>query len=171
MGIAVIGAQQENGRRRNRRTWRMVAGEWVAGDVRTARRYPDRRGGLALPAWRGHFHPAGLPPSRELAHVASRFRTVAVNGTFDRLQRPETFAGWADAVPDGRRNLRRPRPGHPAAARRLRRFRQYRPAARARGCPGAGRHGRRRSTGGYFSPSQKRMMRWQASRSVSVAVA
>ncbi len=51
--------------------------------------------------WRGVFYPAGLPRKQELAFVAARFPTIEVNGTFYSLQRPETFAAWAEQTPDG----------------------------------------------------------------------
>ena len=49
--------------------------------------------------WRGKFYPGGLPQKRELSYAASCFRTIEINGTFYSLQRPESFAAWADATP------------------------------------------------------------------------
>jgi uncharacterized protein YecE (DUF72 family) len=57
--------------------------------------------GWTYAPWRGEFFPKGLPQKRELAHVASVFDTVEINGTFYGLQRPESYARWADEVPDG----------------------------------------------------------------------
>lgn len=51
--------------------------------------------------WRGHFYPEGLPQKQELSHAASVFDTLEVNGTFYGLQRPESFARWAEATPEG----------------------------------------------------------------------
>lgn len=57
--------------------------------------------GWTYPAWRGVFYPKGLPHKRELAYAAEHFRAVEVNGTFYSLQRPESFARWAEETPDG----------------------------------------------------------------------
>ena len=50
--------------------------------------------------WRGTFYPEGLPQKKELAHAASIFRSIEINGTFYSMQRGESFAAWADATPD-----------------------------------------------------------------------
>lgn len=50
--------------------------------------------------WRGKFYPTRLAHHRELAYAASTFRSIEINGTFYSLQRPESFAKWADATPD-----------------------------------------------------------------------
>ncbi len=55
--------------------------------------------GWTYPPWRGVFYPRGLPQKRELAFAAEAFRTIEINGTFYGLQRPESFATWAEAVP------------------------------------------------------------------------
>lgn len=46
------------------------------------------------------FYPKGLPHTRELQYAAQQFRTIEINGTFYRAQRPETFAHWAEQTPD-----------------------------------------------------------------------
>jgi uncharacterized protein YecE (DUF72 family) len=51
--------------------------------------------------WRGQFYPEGLPQKQELAHLASVFGSVEINGTFYSMQTPDAFACWADATPDG----------------------------------------------------------------------
>ncbi|BBK33572.1 uncharacterized protein YecE (DUF72 family) [Stella humosa] len=56
--------------------------------------------GWTYPPWRGQFYPAGLPQRLELAHAASIFRSIEVNGTFYGLQKPTTFARWAAETPD-----------------------------------------------------------------------
>ena len=56
--------------------------------------------GWTYAPWRGDFYPEGLPHKRELAHAASIFNSVEVNGTFYGLQRPAAFAQWFDATPD-----------------------------------------------------------------------
>jgi uncharacterized protein YecE (DUF72 family) len=55
--------------------------------------------GWTYPHWRGVFYPEGLPARRRLAHLASRFPTVEVNGTFYSLTRPETCDRWRAEVP------------------------------------------------------------------------
>jgi uncharacterized protein YecE (DUF72 family) len=56
--------------------------------------------GWTYKSWRGRFYPKGLPHHRELAHVGSIFPTVEINGTFYSMQRPDSFARWAQATPD-----------------------------------------------------------------------
>ncbi|MCO5091248.1 DUF72 domain-containing protein [Bosea sp. (in: a-proteobacteria)] len=55
--------------------------------------------GWTYPPWRGHFYPKGLVQKRELAFAAGQFPALEVNGTFYGLQKPESFARWAEAVP------------------------------------------------------------------------
>lgn len=50
--------------------------------------------------WRGAFYPTGLAQNKELAYAASVFRSIEINGTFYSLQRPDSFAQWADTTPD-----------------------------------------------------------------------
>jgi uncharacterized protein YecE (DUF72 family) len=57
--------------------------------------------GWTYKPWRGSFYPKGLPQKRELAHAASVFRSIEVNGTFYGLQKPDSFARWADETPEG----------------------------------------------------------------------
>lgn len=52
-------------------------------------------------SWKARFYPDGLPPSRWLAHYASVFDTVEVNGTFYRLPEASTFAAWREQTPAG----------------------------------------------------------------------
>ena len=56
--------------------------------------------GWSYPRWRGDFYPSGLPPRRELAHIARHLGAVEVNATFYRLQRPATFAQWLEQTPE-----------------------------------------------------------------------
>src|SRR6478735_2394455 len=51
--------------------------------------------------WRGPFYPAGLAQRRELEHVAARFPTVELNGSFYALQRPASYLRWREQTPDG----------------------------------------------------------------------
>jgi uncharacterized protein YecE (DUF72 family) len=55
--------------------------------------------GWTYPPWRGVFYPPKLPQKQELAYAARRLTTIEINGTFYSLQRPESFAAWAEAVP------------------------------------------------------------------------
>jgi uncharacterized protein YecE (DUF72 family) len=50
--------------------------------------------------WKGNFYPEGLPESDRLAHAASVFDTIEVNGTFYGLTDPGTCRAWREAVPD-----------------------------------------------------------------------
>jgi uncharacterized protein YecE (DUF72 family) len=56
--------------------------------------------GWTYKSWRGRFYPEGLPHKRELAHVGSIFPTVEINGTFYSMQRPDSFARWAELTPE-----------------------------------------------------------------------
>ncbi|SKA36705.1 Uncharacterized conserved protein YecE, DUF72 family [Enhydrobacter aerosaccus] len=56
--------------------------------------------GWTYKPWRGVFYPKGLAQKRELAHAASLFRSIEINGTFYSMQRPASFGEWADATPD-----------------------------------------------------------------------
>lgn len=49
--------------------------------------------------WRGRFYPESLSPAQWLGFYAQRLRSVELNATFYRLQRPGTVAAWAGAVP------------------------------------------------------------------------
>ncbi len=57
-------------------------------------------GGWTYAPWRGAFYPAGLRQADELRYAASQLRTIEINGTFYRLQKPASFAAWRDAAPD-----------------------------------------------------------------------
>ncbi len=57
--------------------------------------------GWTYPGWRGRFYPAGLAHKRELAYAAERFASIEINGTHYSLQRPSSFAAWADQTPPG----------------------------------------------------------------------
>lgn len=56
--------------------------------------------GWTYPPWRGVFYPPGLRQADELAHAASRLRTIEVNGSFYALQKPDSYLAWAAATPD-----------------------------------------------------------------------
>jgi len=58
-------------------------------------------GGWTYEPWRGTFFPEKLPKTRELEHAAGRLTAIEINATYYGRQKPETFAKWAAAVPDG----------------------------------------------------------------------
>jgi uncharacterized protein YecE (DUF72 family) len=66
----------------------------VSGDIRVG------IGGWTYEPWRGTFYPKGLPHARELSHAAERVTAIELNGTYYRLQSPDSFRKWAAAVPD-----------------------------------------------------------------------
>lgn len=51
--------------------------------------------------WRKVFYPAGLAQHRELEYASRQLSSIEINGTFYSLQRPESFAAWHAATPDG----------------------------------------------------------------------
>jgi uncharacterized protein YecE (DUF72 family) len=57
--------------------------------------------GWLYPGWRGVFYPKGLRQKEELAYASRHVDTIEINGTFYSLQRPELFAAWRDATPEG----------------------------------------------------------------------
>jgi uncharacterized protein YecE (DUF72 family) len=56
--------------------------------------------GWVYPPWRGTFFPPGLSQKRELHYASRVFRTIEINGTFYGLQKPESFARWAEETPE-----------------------------------------------------------------------
>lgn len=57
--------------------------------------------GWRYPPWRGVFYPKGLRQRDELAHGASLFPSIEINGSFYSLQRPTSYGAWREATPDG----------------------------------------------------------------------
>jgi uncharacterized protein YecE (DUF72 family) len=55
--------------------------------------------GWTYKPWRGVFYPVGLAQKKELAYAASLFPSIEINGTFYSLQRPSSFAAWAEQTP------------------------------------------------------------------------
>ncbi|TFZ00945.1 DUF72 domain-containing protein [Ramlibacter henchirensis] len=51
--------------------------------------------------WRGNFYPRGLAQSKELWHAARHFNSIELNGSFYSLQRPSSYAMWAEQTPPG----------------------------------------------------------------------
>jgi len=58
-------------------------------------------GGWVYEPWRGSFYPVGMRQKDELAYVGVQLTATEINATYYSSQKPATFAGWAQAVPDG----------------------------------------------------------------------
>jgi len=57
-------------------------------------------GGWTYAPWRGGSYPATLPRKQELTYAAGHLTSIEIDGTYYRLQRPESFARWRDETPD-----------------------------------------------------------------------
>lgn len=57
--------------------------------------------GWKYPTWRGDFYPTGLRQVDELTYLAQRMNSAEINGSFYSLKKPELYAGWRDATPEG----------------------------------------------------------------------
>lgn len=55
--------------------------------------------GWTYAGWRGRFYPQDLPARRELEFASKRFNSLEVNGSFYRLQRPDTYQNWYERTP------------------------------------------------------------------------
>lgn len=55
--------------------------------------------GWRYDGWRGDFYPKGMPQRLELAYVSERLNSLEINGSFYSLQRPSSFAAWAEQTP------------------------------------------------------------------------
>lgn len=59
-------------------------------------------GGWTYEPWRGGtFYPEGLPQKRELEYTASKLTCIEINATYYGRQKPQSFANWAAAAPEG----------------------------------------------------------------------
>jgi uncharacterized protein YecE (DUF72 family) len=58
-------------------------------------------GGWDFDPWRQSFYPPGLAKAKQLAFASGKLTAIEINATYYKLQRPELFAKWRDAVPDG----------------------------------------------------------------------
>lgn len=58
-------------------------------------------GGWTFDAWNDTFYPGEVKKKNQLDYAARQLRTIEINGTYYRGQKPETFAKWAAATPDG----------------------------------------------------------------------
>ena len=57
--------------------------------------------GWTYPPWRGRFYPKAWPQHRELEYASRQVSSIELNGSFYSLQRPESYAAWYDATPEG----------------------------------------------------------------------
>lgn len=58
-------------------------------------------GGWTFDPWRESFYPPTVSKARELEYAGSKLTAIEVNGTYYSGFKPETFAKWRDATPDG----------------------------------------------------------------------
>lgn len=57
--------------------------------------------GWRYPPWRGVFYPPLLTQARELEYASRALPTIEINGSFYALQRPQSYATWYQATPEG----------------------------------------------------------------------
>jgi len=67
----------------------------MAGDIRIG------VSGWRYTPWRGNFYPKKLAQSRELEYASRIFSSIELNGSFYSLQRPSSYAQWAEQTPPG----------------------------------------------------------------------
>ncbi len=58
-------------------------------------------GGWTYAPWRGVFYPEGLVQKRELEYASRKLTSIEINGTYYSTFKPESWAKWRDATPDG----------------------------------------------------------------------
>ncbi len=68
---------------------------------RAAHRVRVGIGGWTYAPWRNNFYPEKLVQRRELEYASRQLRTIEINGTFYRAQKPATYAKWAAETPAG----------------------------------------------------------------------
>ncbi len=57
--------------------------------------------GWTYAPWRGIFYPKGLSVKQELRYASEHVNSIEINGTFYRIQKPETFQSWYAGTPKG----------------------------------------------------------------------
>jgi len=58
--------------------------------------------GWTYAPWRnGAFFPEKWPQKRELEYASRQVNSIEINGSFYSLQRPESYAAWHEATPEG----------------------------------------------------------------------
>ena len=58
-------------------------------------------GGWTFEPWRGVFYPEDLKQKDELAYASRHLTSIEINSTYYSSQKPQTFAKWAAATPEG----------------------------------------------------------------------
>jgi uncharacterized protein YecE (DUF72 family) len=58
-------------------------------------------GGWSFEPWDETFYPTGLSKAKQLEYASRKMTAVEVNATYYSSFKPETFAKWRDATPDG----------------------------------------------------------------------
>ncbi|HET9160769.1 MAG TPA: DUF72 domain-containing protein [Caulobacteraceae bacterium] len=58
-------------------------------------------GGWTFEPWRGVFYPQGLKQAEELSYASRQLSAIEINSTYYSTQKPESFAKWAAATPEG----------------------------------------------------------------------
>jgi len=58
-------------------------------------------GGWTFEPWRGVFYPQGLKQAEELSYASRHVTAIEINSTYYSSQKPESFAKWAAAAPEG----------------------------------------------------------------------
>ncbi|WP_334162418.1 DUF72 domain-containing protein [Phenylobacterium sp.] len=67
----------------------------MAGRIRTG------IGGWTFEPWRGVFYPKGLKHADELHFASRRLATIEINGTYYSSFKPDSWAKWREATPEG----------------------------------------------------------------------
>jgi uncharacterized protein YecE (DUF72 family) len=58
-------------------------------------------GGWDYEPWRETFYPPKLPKTKRLEYASRQVTAIEINATYYKLQKPELFARWRDATPEG----------------------------------------------------------------------
>ena len=58
-------------------------------------------GGWTFEPWRGVFYPQGLKQAQELDYASRHVTAIEINGTYYSTFKPDSFAKWRAATPDG----------------------------------------------------------------------
>ena len=58
-------------------------------------------GGWTFEPWRGVFYPKGLRQADELEYASRHLTVIEINGTYYSTFKPESWAKWRAATPDG----------------------------------------------------------------------
>ena len=58
-------------------------------------------GGGTFEPWRGVFYPKGLKQAAELEYASRHLTAIEINGTYYSTFKPDSFAKWRAATPDG----------------------------------------------------------------------